>query len=334
MLDKILAPLDGSVLADAVLPHITALTRINGTKVTLLHVLEAHNGSSTEVDPVDWHLRKTEAQSYLNEVAKRLQRFNLATEQVVLEGRAPDRIVEYAQKENFDLVALTSHGRGGLSGWNLSSVAHKVIHRIRKSTMIIPAHRTVRHRTPEGEWDAVQYRRILVPLDGSSRAEVVLPLAEALARYHGSELSLVHVVTPPDMIQRMPLNEEDLNLQNRITERNRAEVKHYFTQLKGRLSANVTTSVLESDNVERALVHAAEDQAVDLVLLAAHGQSGHNGRPYGRLATSFFNYGSVPLYIHQDLSPDEIEPLYAERMLENQEPRIDQRMNVYDYVVN
>lgn len=333
MLGKILVPLDGSALADAVLPHIIALTRINGTVVTLLHVLETNHATLPHTDPVEWTLRKAEAQSYLKETNQQLQHLSIATEHRVLEGRAADHIVDYAQKHDFDLVALSSHGQGGLSGWNLSSVTQKVIHRLRKSVLIVPAHRSVGHRAPEGALDAARYRRILVPLDGSARADCVLPLATAVARQQGAELILAHVVTPPEMIQRMPLSEEDYSLRDQVVERNRTEANRYLDQLSSRLTPTPQLCLLESDNVAHALLQVAEEESIDLVVLAAHGHSGQNGSPYGRLSATLIDYCSVPLYIHQDLNVDEIEPLYAERMLRYWEPPHEQRINAYEYIV-
>ena len=339
MLDKILVPLDGSVLADAILTHIVALTRINGAQATLLHVLETNTklaqSGRTQVDPVEWRLRKIEAQSYLQEIGQRLERFDLATEQVVLEGRsAADRIVEYAQKEEFDLVALSTHGQGGLSGWNVSSVPNKVISRIRRSTLLIPAHRTVNNFRSHGELESIQYRRILVPLDGSRRAECILPLAEALARRHEAELILIHVVTPPEMIRRMPLNAEEQALAEKLVARNHAEATAYFDQLRTRLTSAPAAHVLMEEDAGRALHKFVESEAIDLVLLAAHGQSCHNGRAYGHLAVSLIELGGVPIYLHQDLKTDEMAPLYAERMLNTQAPLIHYRINIPDYVAN
>jgi len=334
MLDTILAPLDGSALADVVLPHIVALTRINGTKVTLLHVLEtqradAAQSEAAQVDPVEWNLRKTEAHTYLDETGERLRVFDLPTEQVVLEGRAAQQIVDYAHKKDFDLIALSSHGQGGLSGWNLSSVASKIVNRIRKSVLVIPAHRSVQQHELEEGLQPIRYRRILVPLDGSQRAECVLPLAEAVARQQDAELMLVHVVTPPETIQRMPLSTEDQTLLKRIVERNRTEATRYLEQLRTRISTKAQTRILESDHVERTLLDLVEDESIDLVILAAHGNSGHNGCAYGRLAAGLLHNGRVPLYIHQDLAVDEIQPLYAERMLQTRKESASYQSPIY-----
>lgn len=364
MLDTILVPLDGSEWADGVLPHVAALTRINGTTVTLMHVLEADGhpaaGESVpDIDPVEWHLRKSEVQTYLSEASQRLEQAGLATEQIVLEGRVADRIVEYAQKEDMDLVVLSSHGQGGLSGWNISSIAQKVIHRVRKSMLIIPAHRAFNypnieqhnldhhdsesqsteepragHRRPPTSLPSIAYRRILVPLDGSPRAECVLPLATALARTFDAELIFTHVVTKPQMIQRMPLSEDEKSLVNQIVERNRSEALRYFEQLQSRISPKPVTHVLEGDNVEYKILELAEAKSVDLVVMAAHGHTGHNGDAYGSLAARLIEHGSLPLYVHQDLDVNEITPLYAERMINHLEPNREQRINTYDYTAN
>ncbi len=87
MINKILVPLDGSELANAILPHVIALARVEGATITLLHVVETNIQSATETDPVTWSLRKTEAEAYLAETVERLRRFDLDTECNVLEGR-------------------------------------------------------------------------------------------------------------------------------------------------------------------------------------------------------------------------------------------------------
>ena len=66
----------------------------------------------------------------------------------------------------------------------------------------------------------MRYRRILVPLDGSQRAEHVLPMASALAERHAAELVLLHVVVKPELIQRMPLTDDEIELVDKVVQRN------------------------------------------------------------------------------------------------------------------
>jgi nucleotide-binding universal stress UspA family protein len=71
--------------------------------------------------------------------------------------------------------------------------------------------------------------------------------------------------------------------------------------------------LLTAPGVAVALHDLAEQEKVDLVMLSAHGYSGGSRWPYGSVTTSFIAYGSGPLLIVQDLSPEEVERSLAER---------------------
>lgn len=363
-MEKILVPLDGSSLANSVLPHVGALTRATGAQVTLLRVLENPYENSLDVDPVDWHLRKNEAQAALEEVGSYLKIFHVDADMVLLEGPAAARIIEYAQHHDFDLIVLSSHGQHGLSGWNLSSVAQKIIHRSRKSTLLVRAYRenplhiwwneverTGADAGPDEETEenlAVTeppqklYQRILVPLDGSQRAEHVLSTATSLARSQEAELLLAHVVEPPEMIQRMPLADEDKQLIERVVERNKFQIHKYFEQLQNRLSPVPKTQMLVDSDTSSALHKLVQDQDVDLVIVSAHGYSGRAQQPYGDVASSLLYYGNSAILMLQDLPAHEIEQTEAERAFlstqKHEENRIDAhgdyRIDTYDYAAN
>jgi nucleotide-binding universal stress UspA family protein len=312
MLDKILVPLDESTLAECTLPHVATIARVFDSQVTLLHVLERNDAQEqAQIDPLDWHLRKVEAQTYLDGLAERWRKLGLPVESLVLEGPAADRVIEHAYEQAFDLIALSSHGRSGLSGWNVSSVVQKVIHRAHKSILLVRAYQL--DEDCNGMQPTVaHYRRILAPLDGSQRAESVLPLAIRLAREHEAEFVVAHVVARPEMLQRTPLTTEDNELVERLIERNRTEAIRYFEQLQSRLPAASQTRLHIGDNVASALHHLVERDEIDLVMLSAHGYSGDSQRPYGGVVTSLITYGATPLLIFQDLPAREIELTKAE----------------------
>ena len=319
MLDKILVPLDESTLAESTLGHVMAIARAFNSKVTLLHVLERSGvQEQAQVDPLDWHLRKVEAQTYLESLAERGRALDLLVESLVLEGPAAARIIEHAHEQEFDLIALSSHGRSGLSGWNVSSVAQKVIQRAYRSFLLVRAYQTGKDLQPSiGQPSITHYRRILVPLDGSQRAESILPLAIRLAREHKAELLIAHLVARPEILPRTPLTAEDNELVERLIERNRSEATRYFEQLQSRLPA-ATQSRLHvgvphpGDNVASALHHLVEREEIDLVVLSAHGYTGDDLRSYGSLVATLISYGATPLLVFQDLPAHEIKPTKAE----------------------
>src|SRR5690606_1141491 len=89
MFERILLPLDGSTLAECVLPHAVALSRATNAQLVLLHVVEpVPEQGPMATDPLHWHLLKAETRAYLDEISERLRRVGLAVEGVQLEGPA------------------------------------------------------------------------------------------------------------------------------------------------------------------------------------------------------------------------------------------------------
>jgi nucleotide-binding universal stress UspA family protein len=292
-----------------VLPHVVALWKAFDARVTLLRVLGRSLAGRRDgfVDPLDWHITEAAAGAYLEGVAGRLADAGLSTEQALLTGKAAEKVVAFAHDDDVDLIVLSSHGKSGLSGWNVSSVVQKIILRAYVSTMIVRAYQPVASSLGD-----LVYRRVLVPLDCSQRAECVLPIAAALAKAHRTELLLAHVVRKPEMPRRAPPTPEDLELSAHLTERNREEASRCLGDLRARLALDADTALLIREDVAAALHELAEEREVDLVLLTAHGYSGTPRWPYGSVATSFVAYGLTPLLIVQDLQRDQVRLSQAE----------------------
>jgi nucleotide-binding universal stress UspA family protein len=312
MIGHILVPLDGSALAECVLPHVLAVVPSANTRITLLHVLEPPRakGSEQTIDPLEWHLKKREAGVYLDGIAQQLREANLTVENMILEGLAADCVIDFANNNNVTLIILSTHGRSGLSGWNVSSVVQKIILRSFKSTLLVRA-----YKTPNPEHTAIHYNRLFVGLDCSARAEYILPIAVNLAQSHKAKLILGTVIRKPEMFDRFPLSDEETKLVARIVERNHQTASHYFEGLQKQLSLQGVEAQIElvvSDNVTAALHDMVEQQEADLVMLVAHGHSGEGRWPYGSIATSFIAYGATSLMIMQDLPAEEIEKTTAE----------------------
>ena len=306
MFQHLLVPMDGSVLAECVLPHVMALASAMGARVTLLHVLETphEQGGGQAIDPVEWHLKKREAHGYLEQIASQLQGAQMAPEKVILEGVSADCIIDYTCSHDVDLVVLSSHGHSGLSGWNISSVVQKIILRCCKSVFLVRAFYPTAKDASE-----VRYQRLFVGMDCSARADYVLPFAVRLAQYYKSRLTLGTVVQRPEILQRSPLSKADAALVNGVAEKNRQWATHYLQQLQTQFSMagiDLQTRLAISDHPIAALHDMVEQEQADLVLLVAHGQGGTGRYPYGSMATSFIAFGNTSLMIMQDLSDEEI----------------------------
>jgi nucleotide-binding universal stress UspA family protein len=312
MTSHILVPLDGSVLAECVLPHVLAIAPSVNARITLLHVVEPSRskGGGQTIDPLEWHLKKREAGIYLDGIARRLGEANLSVDTVILEGLSADCVIDFANNNDVTLIILSTHGRSGLSGWNVSSVVQKIILRSFKSTLLVRA-----YKSPKPDLSAIRYNRLFVGLDCSVRAEYVLPFAINLAQSHNAKLVLGMVIRRPEMLGHFPPSEEDAKLVARIVERNHRAAVHYFERLQKQLSlqgVETQSQLVTSDSVTAALHDMVEQDESDLVMLVAHGRSSEGRWPYGSIATSFIAYGATSLMIMQDLSAEEIEKTVAE----------------------
>jgi nucleotide-binding universal stress UspA family protein len=316
MINHILVPLDGSMLAECVLPHVEAIAPVAHARITLLHVLQqTQNGRGTPaIDPVEWHLQKQNAEKYLEGIVNRLGEAGiLGVDPVILEGNPAGSVIDFAHNNNVDLIALSTHGHSGLSGWNVSGVVQKILLRSYKSTLLVRAY------LPESTGTTkVRYKRLFVAMDGSARSEFVLPFAINLAQYHKSQLILETVIEKPRLINRMPVSQDITELSNRFVEKNQEAASHYFKQLAAQFSTKdlkIKTHISIGDSAIAVLHDMAEESNADLVLLVAHGETGERRWPYGSVTTSFIAYGSTSLLIMQDLPDSEIHETRAERAI-------------------
>lgn len=313
MINHILVPLDGSTLAECVLPHIMAIAPVTNARVTLLHVLQhTHNGNgSPAVDPVEWHLQKQKSEKYLEQVVSQLNKAGvLAVESLILEGNAANSVIDFAHNNNVDLIALSTHGNSGLSGWNVSSVVQKILLRSYKSTLLVRAYLPSSTGTTK-----IRYKRLFVGMDCSPRSEFVLPFAISLAQFHKSQVILECAIEKPEAINRFPLSDEDTALVTKFVERNYKAATHYFKQLINQFPTKelkLKTHVSIGDNAISVLHDLVEESNADLMMLAAHGYSGERRWPYGSVTTSFIAYGNTSLMIMQDMPVTEIHQTRAE----------------------
>lgn len=309
MFRRILLPLDNSKLAECVLPHLVAISHICEPEVLLMRVSDPLGVTARlrMIDPVDWQIRRAEAESYLTDVAACLQNAGLQVSMRLYDGRPAEQIIEVAHSWDADLIIMSSHGQSGLSPWNVSSVVQQVILRANRSLMIVRAYQPV-----AAELTGLHYRKIFLPLDGSHRAELPLTLAESLALAHNSEILAAHVVRLPDLPRQTSASQEDLLLAHQLTERNRVEASQYLEGLKSRIAVPILTQLEISPSVSRSLHQIADENDVDLTIISAHGYSGDTRWPYGSVGLGFIVYGSTPLLILQDLPNNRIEPTRAE----------------------
>ncbi|MEN8143438.1 MAG: universal stress protein [Gemmatimonadota bacterium] len=297
MIQRILVPLDGSTLAECVLPHVAAIASAHEAETIFLNVVHSESGTPDPIN-VDLRLRRAEAACYLEEKAAALQARNLPVDVVVLEGRPAEQIRDFARRESIDLIVVSDKGEGG-SALRLGAVAQKVVSGGDTSILLV--------RAASGlalEFDD-PYRRIMVPVDGSPLADWALCLAGSIARELQADLLIVFAVEIPDMPRRLPPAEHEAEARRRLVRANRRAARRYLDDMKRKLEGErlrVRTRLVVTDNVPKILHKVAEEEDVDLIVASAHGASGDSEWEYGSVATNLITYGRKPLLVFQDAS--------------------------------
>jgi nucleotide-binding universal stress UspA family protein len=128
MYQRILVPLDGSTLAEGVLPHVQALAKSLGAELVLLRVAFTHVFPGA--DPIQAQVTAVqEAEDYVSGLTRRLQEEGVRAEAKVRYGDPVEEILDHVIWDHIDLIAMATHGRTGLSRVVMGSVAEHVLRR-------------------------------------------------------------------------------------------------------------------------------------------------------------------------------------------------------------
>lgn len=186
-IDHIIAPLDGSRLAEVTIGPTAAIAERFHARVTLLHVLERQAPATIHHDR---HLTtKAEADTYLHDVAARLAAAGVHVDHHTHPNPESDvaaSIATHARELHVDLIVLCTHGGGGLREWMTGSLAQRVIRQAEVPLLLVRPH--------AGPAAPFAPPSVLTALDGTLAGEAILPAACAMARAFNAELHLIITV--------------------------------------------------------------------------------------------------------------------------------------------
>jgi nucleotide-binding universal stress UspA family protein len=293
---KILVPLDGSSFSERVLAHLRGIVTLGHTQVILLRVLEPYRsmgdiGYSQALAGVTEASLRAEAKQYLKCLQGELRELGIATQTRVAEGDVTSIIRAIADDEQIDLIAMTTHGRSGVSRWALGSVADHVLRVVRKPILL------VRGDTPLLE-PGVQ-RKILVPLDGSAFAEQVLRQAQTLARESEATVILLRALDlkTDRELDGMMAQAEGHGALRAIRARAAAgylsQVELYLHQRGVR-----TESLIYDLPPAESILDAAEREQVGLIVMSTHARSGLGRWVYGSVADAVLRGAHCPVLLN------------------------------------
>jgi len=272
---RVLVPLDGSELAEAILPLLGTSAHPWGSEVLLVRSLTTESPAGPG---------EKEAGDYLAARAHTLERAGLRVRCEVWHGDPGQMILNAADRGRVGLIAMTTHGWRGLDRLRFGSVAESVVRKARVPVLL------VRGRL---RWPADRPPRILVPLDGSAPSAAILaPVARLRQRLHAA-VELLHVLEalpPAAYPDRDP---------------GRAATTEYLERARARFtgeSPEVECVVLEGP-AAAMIARRTADSGADLVAMTTHGRSGVARLLVGSVAEQVLRTADVPVLLWKAAIP-------------------------------
>lgn len=300
MYDRIIVPLDGSSLAEQVLPYVTRLSLGLGIPIHLMQVIEPI--SEALADPVHGLYQSgisagahDEAMDYLNSVKRNLSGMEITCE--AHEGRVVDHIVAEAEKSPESLIAMSSHGRSGITRMLMGSVTDNVLHHTKNPMLIF-------HSRDGGEGASdTNLETIIVPLDGSKLAEAVIALAKGM----NLKVTLVRAATTADQyasvvgIQQMDgvsgVHYQNFEAMTRVAETQAQDyIRAQEESLRNQGVASVDHRIIPG-SAAHAIVEAALTTPDNLVAMTTHGRSGPARWTLGSVTDRVVRHSEDPVLV-------------------------------------
>jgi nucleotide-binding universal stress UspA family protein len=270
----LLVPLDGSSIAEQVLPVAGAIAHRSGTKVHLATVVQlvpvfVASREEPTLDPgLEQELRDQSAE-YLRSTAEALgTTHGLEVSYAVLDGSPAQALADHVRAKRVGLIVMTTHGHTGINRFWLGSVADRLLRWVKVPVLLL---------RPKDGPQQTEFRRTVVALDGLSEGERVLdPAIELGSLCPDSHFTLVQVVEPPvALITRMAMQPAKMRPHGPELQENcaRSYLERVATRMRAR-GLHVTTEMIPARGIGEQILRFAHTIGADLIVVGTHGARG------------------------------------------------------------
>lgn len=304
MYRKIMVPTDGSGFDREAIRVALRIAEQSDAKVRLVRVLAtgsffgmaaAAEGTSVAAEIVQ--SERERALSELYALAAECRSTSNADITVDLHaGPVADVLQSYARRNDVDLIVMSTHGRSGIARLSLGSVTDSLIRHTTIPVLVVkPPASYLNPRVSEA------FKRLVVPLDGSTLAEQILPRVLQLAKLEEAEITLFHVLIP------QPFGREEIVDPNLPWwDKDVSVAQAYLFRIASRLRRNgvvVTTDIVVGENVAQAIGDFASRERADLIAIATHGRGGVARLIRGSVADAVMHSGRMSMLVFK---PDNV----------------------------
>jgi len=290
MYKQILVPLDGSSVAEQVLPSARFLARGLDVPVALLGIVELAFPMSKEKDQYfDTTIEDSVRRSgdYLKKIAQTFPRAKVSF--AVEKGRAEEVIIAKAAADKQTLITMATHGRSGINRWLLGSVAEKVLRGSANPLLLIRARAEAK---TEGE---TTLKSIVVPLDGSEVAESILPAVMEIAKKLSIETVLFRACNVPYSVFG---GHGHYALINELLGGIKAEAREYLEKKTAELKKHgleKVSYVLQEGSGADEIISFGQRRPDNMIAMCTHGYSGVKRWVLGSVAEKVVRHSGDPV---------------------------------------
>ncbi|MFZ1083244.1 MAG: universal stress protein [Candidatus Kryptoniota bacterium] len=290
---KLLVPLDGSSLAESVLPVAAQVARKIHAAITLIHVIEKHPPEKIHGQR---HLTNAEqAEKYLRTMGSFKIFEGIDVHFHLHEAGVRDvsqSISDHTEELEQDLVIMCTHGSSGLRGMLFGSIAQQVISFGNVPVLLV---------NPSSENSKYKFENFLVPLDGNPDHEQSLTYASILARMCGAKIHLLIAI--PHLVsmsgELTPANRFLPGTTSKMMDMIVPDAKEYLSRLQTKIElAGIEVTTRTSRNEpSTAIPKTAKSTRADLIILATHGKKGTEAFWSGSVAPKISKSSKIPLLL-------------------------------------
>lgn len=269
-------------------PHALAIAEGLGKRLRLIEVLNNHEPENIPVDPIAWDMNKRQAEVRLSGIVAQFSDTPCYMDYKVLDNCLLS--LAGVSKNSAQEPMLCVVRSCAALPWDEDDITRHLMRSGCHCALLVPESYLVDY--------PIHYQRIAVTLDGSTRAESVMPMAIALAQFHSAQLIVLHAIPEPGLTQTGPLEAEAVELSERITTRNRRIAQQYLTGIRARYETCVEsfeTRLIEGRDVKHQLMETIDVESIDLLVLASHGATGHTDVSQGAVAQFLLEHVATPV---------------------------------------
>lgn len=280
MIERIVVPLDGSLTAEAILPHVRKILHRTDSEVLLIRAVVP---APVENSILMADAAVNAARAYLGGVQERLDREGVRVRSEVRVGSPVGIVLDIVEEAKATMIAMATHGATGFKRLLLGSTAEAILRKSFVPVLVVRPFWSAEEAPPE-DVESLPVRSLLLPVDGSDLASLAVPTAAEIADLFEARVLLLRVLErgkTSDEMEGVGEAEKHLEALSRSLERKGID----------------TLMLVEKGDPVDEILKTARFHRADLIVMTTHGRSGISRLVTGSVTEQVLRRATIPLLV-------------------------------------